>query len=277
MLVAAAKTAGVWIALLFATAAAGAAIVLPATPGGDGPLSAGEAFLAVNAISALLLAALAARIDAALPVKWLVLFAVAYVGGTLLAHIEAFFFGSFLALPPGLLPRLTAVEAIRSAAGALAAAWLWRGRAAAPAAVQGLAWKVPAISFAYVLVYFVAGFIIAWQSEAIRAFYAQGLGIDLGPLALLQVARGAVWAGLALLLVRTLRGSAGEKAVWTGIAFSIFIVAPLLYPTPVMPWPVRQVHLVEVGISNLLFGFFAAALLAARPGRRREAAVEQPA
>ena len=47
----------------------------------------------------------------------------------------------------------------------------------------------------------------------------------------------------------------------TCVAFSVLMALPLLYPNPLMPWPVRQVHLIEVGVSNFLFGVLAALIM----------------
>jgi hypothetical protein len=70
-----------------------------------------------------------------------------------------------------------------------------------------------------------------------------------------------VWAGLALLIAATISGPARSRAVLAGLAFAVFMVGPLLYPNAFMPWAVRQVHLVEIGTSNLLFGLVAVLLL----------------
>jgi hypothetical protein len=78
------------------------------------------------------------------------------------------------------------------------------------------------------------------------------------------VGRGALWAGLARLLARGLSGSTLTKAMLAGAAFAILMAGPLLYPNALMPWPVRQVHLVEIGVSNFLFGLLAVWLLSWR-------------
>jgi hypothetical protein len=46
-----------------------------------------------------------------------------------------------------------------------------------------------------------------------------------------------------------------------GLAFAGFMIPELLLPNPIMPWPVRSVHMVEVGVSNFLFGAITALLL----------------
>jgi hypothetical protein len=59
----------------------------------------------------------------------------------------------------------------------------------------------------------------------------------------------------------SLTGGVWRRALLTGAAFSVLMALPLLYPNPLMPWPVRQVHLVEVGVSNFLFGIVVSLLL----------------
>jgi hypothetical protein len=63
------------------------------------------------------------------------------------------------------------------------------------------------------------------------------------------------------LLVRYLSGASWRVGALVGLAFGGFMIPDLLFPNPIMPWPVRSVHMVEVGISNLVFGIGAAWLL----------------
>ena len=259
-LILAGKTLAVWAALLAGNVAGALLVTLPVAAAGDGPLGAGQALLLVNLLFALVLTPIAARLTGPLWLRAATLFLLLYLAETLLSTIEAWFFGPFLHLPAGLLGSLAIVNAVKSALAALVAAWLWRGEGEA-AAIGGLAWKLPAIILLYILFYFGAGQLIAWQSAAVRAYYGEGLAIDTGRLALLQIGRGAIWAGLAWLLARTLRGAALSKAMLTGAVFAIVMAAPLLFPNALMPWAVRQVHLVEIGVSNFLFGLLAVLLL----------------
>jgi hypothetical protein len=256
----AARALAIWLALLAATVIGAMLVTLPASAAGDGPLRAGEAFLIVNALSALVLAALAARLTGPFRQRAVILFLLFYLLETLLSTIESLFFGAFLHLPEGLLGAVAILNAVKSALAALVAASLWRG-ASEPAPLGGLAWKLPALILLYIMLYFGAGQFIAWQSAAVRDYYGQGLAIDTPTLILLQAGRGAAWAGLAWLLARHLRGSVPAKALLAGAAFAILMTAPLLYPNALMPWSVRRVHLVEIGVSNFLFGLLAVWLL----------------
>ena len=92
--------------------------------------------------------------------------------------------------------------------------------------------------------------------------------LDLAHLAGLQIARGLVWGALAWLLARSLSGPDWKAALLVGLAFAGLMAPVLLFPNPAMPWPVRWVHMVEIGVSNFLFGLIAAFVL--RHGARRK-------
>jgi len=258
-----AKVLALWAALLAGNVAGGLLVTLPgpAAPAADGPFGVGQALLLVNALFALMLAALAERMAGPPWRRALTLFVILYTVETLLSTIEGIFFGAFLHMPAGLLGGVAAINAVKSAAVCLATFWLWRGSGPEASPPAGLAWKLPLIALVYIVFYFGAGMLIAWQSEAVRAYYLNGAGIDDRAVALLQLGRGAIWAGLAWLLARSLSGSPLAKGLFAGIAFAIFMDAPLLFPNPFMPWAVRQVHLVEIGVSNFLFGLLAVLLL----------------
>ena len=79
---------------------------------------------------------------------------------------------------------------------------------------------------------------------------------------------GRRFSALAWLLVRSLSGPAWQAALLVGLAFAGLMAPALLFPNPAMPWPVRWVHMVEIGVSNFLFGLIAAFVL--RLGARQE-------
>ena len=264
LLIWAAKTAAIWVVTIIAAIVGNALFPLPMeAAAGDGPLTAGQAFLLVNGLTALVLSALAAALTGPAWARAALLFALLFMLETLLSQIESWFFAQWLALPAGMLPAMTAAGAIKAMAAAGAAALLWRPRQGSARRLSGLAWKLPLVVVAYILLYFAAGQFIAWQSEAVRAYYGDGLGIDTGRLVLLQAGRGAIWALLAALAAWRLGGPPLGRALLAGTAFSVLMAAPLLFPNPFMPWPVRSVHLVEIGVSNFLFGLLAVSLLCA--------------
>jgi hypothetical protein len=264
-----AKAAAVWLALMAGTIVGGMLIPMPPTTGAaDGPLTLGIAILLVNALFALLFAALASRMPGALWRRAGALFLLLFGTETLLSTIESVYFAEYLHLPDGLLAGVAGINAVKSASAALVAGLLWRPAGPPPPMPIGLVWKLPAIALAYVVFYFGAGELIAWQSAAVRTYYGDGLEIDRTSLALFQVGRGLIWAGLALVAACTLRGPTRAISVLIGAAFAIFMAAPLLYPNELMPWSVRSVHLLEISSSNLLFGALAMIILALSPGMR---------
>jgi hypothetical protein len=132
-------------------------------------------------------------------------------------------------------------------------------------------WKLLLAAVAYVLVYFLFGYYVAWRSPAVTAYYG---GTDPGSLwlqmrsvlrdtpwlPLAQVLRGALWTLLGVVVLRSMRGSVTEKALAVGSLFAVVMGAGLLLPNPYMPYEVRMVHLAETASSNFLFGVFVAVL-----------------
>ena len=136
-----------------------------------------------------------------------------------------------------------------------------------------LAWKLTAIALLYVAVYMFFGYFIAWQFSALREFYSGStelLGffqqwantIKADPtLLLVQVFRGYLWAGLALLATRTIAaGRIWERLTIVGLLMSVGVSLQILLPNPYMPDGVRYGHFPELFVENFLFGVIAALL-----------------
>jgi hypothetical protein len=260
------KFAGVWLALIIGQMAGGLIgqmVTHAATPAfkPEGPFDLMTAMIISSGLYALVLTAMASQMRWGFWGRAISLFILLYVLESLLSEIEAIYFNTYLHMSNSLLVLMAISNAIKAAIVALVCAVLWRGNGQPAERFSGLAWKIPVISLLYVVFYFGAGALIAWQSADVRAYYAQGFHIDQGQLALLQVGRGLIWALLAWLSAASLTGGVWRRAPLTGAAFSVLMALPLLYPNPLMPWPVRQVHLVEVGVSNFLFGIVVSLLL----------------
>lgn len=264
------KATAVWIALVVGSIVGSKVGGMPGgEPGAvsvpmDGPLSPGAAFLAVTALYAAVLAGMAARARIRGISLALFLFVVLFGAQAVLMQIETVFFSAQVAVPTELIPRMVAAAGVTAIFGAAAAALTFRPVPALPPMPDGLIWRIPAVAVVYVCVYFGAGYLLAWQSSELRAFYGGGADIELGPLAALQVVRGILWALLAWLMVRNLTGALVARATMVALAFSVFGAAQLLYPNPYMPWAVRLPHLIEIGLSNALFGAVAVVLLLSR-------------
>ncbi len=224
-------------------------------PGHDGPVDGMGATLIFNIASGLVLGAVAQNLRWNGWKKGFCLFAAFFVVATLLSQIEAWFFAAYLNLSFRAIIVITLTDILRAALAGVVGAFLWRnGDDAAPDRFGGLPWKVSVMSLVYVIVYFGAGALIAWQGAAVRDYYQHGQHIDPVKLALLQVLRGAIWVGIALMLAKGLTGGAWKRAILVGLAFSVFMAVQLLYPISFMPWAVREFHLMEVFSSNLLYG-----------------------
>lgn len=259
----AAKFIAVWLALIVIGMLAGM-LGAPSAPPitTTDPLTAVQAEIIVSGLFAALLSILAAHIKLAFRSKLITLFVIFYGVENVMSEIEAIYFNASLHLSSSALVYIAVSGALTAAVGAAVTAWLWPANRAEPMpALSGLAWKVPVIIPLYIVFYLGAGGLIAWQSPVVRAYYANGAHFDMVGLLLLQVLRGAMWAGLAAVAVKSVSGSGMFRALMTGLSFAVFAVAPLLYPNAFMPWPVRQMHIIEILVSNLMFGYLAASIL----------------
>ena len=260
----AAKAATLWVVLVIAGMAAGMLFHWDVPAAKPEPFDALTASLVVAGIGAAVMALLAER---SLLRGWrlgLVMAVILFSVESGLSMIEAAAFNADLKIPASTLLYGPIAAAIRDAAGGLVIALMWRGDAVeAPLAFHGLWWKPPVIAILYIVAYFAAGILIAMQSPAVRAFYAHIPQISGQFVLTLQFCRGLIWCGLAFMIIRNLRGPAWEKATLTGLTFAALMVSQLLQPNPFMPWAIRTVHMVEIGVSNSIFGIVAALVLQA--------------
>jgi hypothetical protein len=159
---------------------------------------------------------------------------------------------------------------------AFAAFLAWLVRRAAPSVAPPSTGGVPVVGLAlsavtYVVVYLTAG-LAAYPYLADH--YAGRVLPSLSEIALVQVFRGLGFAAIGYVLVRTLAVSRLEQCLAFGVVLSLIGgVAPLILPNDYLPLAIRQVHLVEVGISNFVFGVAVGWLLtrSSAPGRQRVA------
>jgi hypothetical protein len=268
----AAKGLGLWLAMVAITIITGM-VMKPEvpTPTAGEPLTSLQAMAIVYAVQAVVIAILAANMKLARLPKIIALFVVMYGTETLMSLIEAIFFNDSLKMSTGQLTYMGVSGLIMAAVTSILAAFLWPAKDPQPmASLGGLWWKLLLIIPLYIAAYYLAGFFIAWQSEAVRNYYAQGITIDQTRLIPLQVVRGLMWGGMAAIIVKSLQGSALFRSLMVGITFAFVCTIVLLMPNPVMPWPVRQVHFIEVFVSNFLFGWAAGAILL-YSGRKRTA------
>lgn len=134
-------------------------------------------------------------------------------------------------------------------------------------------WKLAIIAFAYLVLYFGAGYFIAWQNPELRAFYH---GEDPGSFFLqmanifrndpslppFQVLRALLWTLFALPAIRMTRGKPWQVALIVGLLISVPMNIGHLMPNPLIPFnSVRISHMIETSSSNFVFGLILAWLL----------------
>ena len=207
----------------------------------------------------------------------LTVFFVLYGVSTLMPQIETAY---FVRLPPGMLPRLFLAGLIIAAVfSPLAVLSFGKIRAQDENTAESQlrmpvsSWiaRLAIIIIAYVVIYFTFGYFIAWKNAAVVAYYG---GNDPGSfithignvfrsepqLFLLQIARGLLWAAIAIPVIKMMRGKRWEMGLAVALLFAM-TSAQLLIPNPLMPAEVRMAHLVETVTSNFLFGWLVAFVL----------------
>lgn len=230
----------------------------------NGPLSGGQAFLLVNALHAAVLALLASRAQLRGLMLAILIASTLFFAQSFLLLMEALYFIDNLNLSKEVLIQSMEMALIIAVCVGGVSAFLWRSVANKPAPLRLtpiLGLRIFGVAILYVASYFIAGYFIAWASEHVRAYYDFGESIKLFPLLSFQLLRGGMWGILALFIAHNLSGSLMSRALIVGANFSILATAQLLYPSFFMPWEVRLPHLIEVGISNFIFGGLAVLIL----------------
>jgi len=123
-------------------------------------------------------------------------------------------------------------------------------------------WRIMLGNFLYLFLYLMAGGILVTVYPQLLDFYAG----KVPPLPLMiktqLFLRGFVFIGIALLILRTINLPLPKRACLVGLTFSILGgIAPLIQSNELMPAFVRYGHLVEVGISNFVFGLLLSYLI----------------
>lgn len=215
------------------------------------------AYLIAN-FAALSVAAFASRVGGRR--LMLALVVLGFAVGSLNIMIEAYAFG---VTGPGQTVRSMATQLPVFLVLGPAAAWLsdrFGSRDGPPLAPRITSLRLLGVILAYMGLYMAAG-LLAYPH--VQAFYADKVMPSFDRLLLLQAVRALIFAVAALPLLRL---SPRYGPVVLGLAFSVIGgIAPLLQDNPFMPPHIRSIHLVEVGISNFLFGVAVALLLRPAP------------
>jgi hypothetical protein len=237
----------------------------------------GQVLLLVSAVNALLLSYLALRS------RWHgwklagTLFLVQFGIETFMSQIETIIFNGALQLTASQVFTIFASGFVRALIFAPLAVWiLGKNRRDAAAdepntrltfSLTGWAQRLGLLGVLYVIVYFLFGYFVAWQSADLREFYSGSREIlpffthmarlmtTTDPLLTpIQFVRGLMWVGLALPIVRMFKGGKLETCLAVALTLSILLAILILFPNPYMPEAVRMAHFTELWSSMALFG-----------------------
>lgn len=202
--------------------------------------------------------------------------ALAYYGSfTLVTQIETWYFLTDISVSPSLLPRLFIMGLsipLLYIPLAIFVCNRWKQNPIEPVmafdkiSFKHTTVKLMAIAPIYLIIYWLAGYYIAWQNPELRAFY--GSPGEIAPfwshtietlskkpdLALLQLFRG----GLFALLVLPMIWGSRTRTFTTGFIVASLLAIPHLghiLPNPIIPSAsVRLSHMIETASSTFLFG-----------------------
>ena len=135
-------------------------------------------------------------------------------------------------------------------------------------------WKLAAIYVAYLLLYYTAGYFIAWQNPEVRAFYGSpGEALPFFQqmahvffndpwLTPYQLLRTLLWVTGAYLIIRGSRLPLWQTALIVGLVLSVPQNIGHILPNPLIPLnSVRMSHLIETASSTFIFGLIVTWLL----------------
>lgn len=135
-------------------------------------------------------------------------------------------------------------------------------------------WKLGVIYIAYLVVYYLAGYFIAWQNPELRAFYgAPGEALPFFQqmtnifvndpwLTPYQLVRTLIWVAGALFVIRGSRLSLWQTALVVGLMLSVPQNIGHLIPNAMIPLSsVRISHMLETASSTFVFGVIVGWLL----------------
>lgn len=202
--------------------------------------------------------------------------AVHFGAETLMAQLETIYYNTTVQMSTAEFVSLIAAGAVRALVFATLAV-LILGKMKRPAQTGGNGisqsssiWfiRIAAMAAFYVIIYFLFGYIIAWQWEETRLFYTSTTAIkpflthfwDLfvreDPLALpFQLLRGALWVILAITIVKMINVKRWQASLAVGLVFVVLLALPMgVFPNPYLPPVVARSHFYEIASSMLLFG-----------------------
>jgi hypothetical protein len=210
--------------------------------------------------------------------------ALAYYGAvTVVTQMDTWYYLSSINVGPQLLARLLLMGVPPACLFIPLAVWgLGKGRATADASpnlalvmpVRQWTWKLATLVVAYLVLYWGAGYFIAWQNPELRAFYGQpGKALPFfthtadtllhDPVLFpFQILRALVWVLCALPVIRGSRLNPWWTALVVGLFFSVPQNVGHIMANPFLPIAsVRLSHMIETASSSFLFGAVVVRLL----------------
>ena len=275
------------VLLYFITLALGGRLIapfLPAAAAEPGPLPQMTAL--VIACSGTVLVVLAAIYSSRWH-GWKLILAMSlafYAVMTLVTQLETWYFLLGITVGPELMTRLF-LQGIPTAFIFIPIAVLMMGQirpriveppspAIVPLSLQEWVWKLAVIYVSYLLLYYLAGYFIAWQNPELRAFYGSpGAALPFFQqmsnifsndpwLTPYQFLRTLVWVAGAYPIIRGSRLPAWQTALVVGLMLSVPQNIGHLLPNPLLPLnSVRISHMIETASSTFIFGLILTGLL----------------
>lgn len=208
----------------------------------------------------------------------------AYYGAvTFLTQIETFYFMFNITVDQNILPRLFIMGLpIAFVYVPIAVLILGKGKTKTTISSSSIL-SIPAIQLicklvfiagAYVVLYWCAGYYIAWQNPELRAFYGSPGAIipfwehtnntlkSNSGLLPFQILRAMLWTLCAIPVIRSSNVTAWKTAILLGLFFTVPQVSGLILENPLMPLAsVRLSHIIEGIASNFIFGMIIVWLL----------------
>ena len=209
-----------------------------------------------------------------------VLFLITFGIQFFMSQIETIWFNDALNMPVNSILAIVTGGAIMSLVFAIAAVWtmgkfnettVQRGVVNKPETKSLITRIIILAVLVWPMVYFLAGYFIAWQFDDIRQYYTGTTAMDgffvmmeenvRSGLYLFQIFRGFIWVLIATLVMYSLKGPMLRRAIILGLLLSLLGGSQLIIPNPIMPEMVRTGHMIEITISNFILGLLLAWLL----------------
>ena len=273
--------------LYFITLALGGRLIapfLPATPAEPGPLPQMTALIIACAGTVLVVMA---AIYSSRWHGWKLILAMSfgfYAVMTLVTQLETWYFLLGITVGPELMTRLF-LQGIPTAFIFIPITVLMMGQirprieeplsqAIIPMSLWEWVWKLAVIYVAYLLLYYLAGYFIAWQNPELRAFYGSpGEALPVFKqmanifsndpwLTPYQLLRTLIWVAGAYPIIRGSRLPMWQTALVVGLMLSVPQNIGHLLPNPLLPLnSVRISHMIETASSTFIFGLVVTGLL----------------